>query len=352
MEGSCMTANSEEPPYKPSWIDRCTDWVETLPVRAWIFYAVFGLALILVQVLFLWLEGGLHAQELLPIIIFNGLATPFLLALIQLLDDQAVTALSSMRPVLEMTEPEFDEFRYRLSNMPARPVLISGLATLAPYVLMELMWIAPARFAALEQLPLFAIAFQIIDKVPAFVFGGFFYHTIRQLRLVNAINSNYTHISLFNLGPLQAFSKLTASTAVGLMAGVLGWMLLNPDLLADPVSLGLAASYTILATATFVWPLWGVHRLMEAEKARVLREIDHRFEAVFSKFNHLVQDDDYGATERLNGTIASLEIQHKRISAIPTWPWSPETARIALTAIALPLMLMIFQYFVLQALNR
>ncbi len=57
-------------------------------------------------------------------------------------------------------------------------------------------------------------------------------------------------------------------------------------------------------------------------------------------------------TDGLNATIASLEIQHKRISAIPTWPWKPETARIALTAIALPLMLMILQSFVLQALSR
>ena len=44
--------------------------------------------------------------------------------------------------------------------------------------------------------------------------------SIRQLRLVNVINSNYVRISLFHLGPLQAFSKLTASTAVGLVIGV------------------------------------------------------------------------------------------------------------------------------------
>jgi hypothetical protein len=91
---------------------------------------------------------------------------------------------------------------------------------------------------------------------------------------------------------------------------------------------------------------------MEMEKAKALHEIDHRFETVFAKFNQLVHDDDYAATERLNGTIASLEIQRKRISAIPTWPWNLETGRIALTAIVLPLILMILQFFVVQALNR
>ena len=110
--------------------------------------------------------------------------------------------------------------------------------------------------------------------------------------------------------------------------------------------------FTILAVSVFVWPLWGVHRLMEMEKESLLHEIDLCFEAVFSKFNQLVQDGDYPAAARLDGTIASLEIQHKRVTAIPTWPWRPETARIALTAIALPLLLMIIQFFVQRALDR
>ena len=136
------------------------------------------------------------------------------------------------------------------------------------------------------------------------------------------------------------------------MVGVYGWMLINPELLADPVNLSFAVVYTILAMVIFVWPLWSIHKLIEMEKARVLHEIDDCFEAVLAEFNQIVHDQDYAATEQLNGTIASLEIQHKRISTIPTWPWSPETARIVLTAIALPLILMILQYFVLQALAR
>jgi hypothetical protein len=320
---------------------------------AWALYGGLGLALILIQVFFLWLDGGWAvADVLLPVMIFNGLSIPFLLQLMHLLDDEAVAALDSMRPVLKVTEPEFDEFRYRLSNMPSRQTLLAGLVTLVPYVLMELLWIAPARFAALEQLPTFAIVFQIIDKVPAFVFGGFFYHTIRQLRSVDVINSNYARISLYHLGPLQAFSRLTASTAVGLVVGLVGWMLINPDLLADPASLAISGIYAALATAAFVWPLWGIHRLIVVEKERALHEVDQRFEAVFAKFNQHIRDDDLAATERLHGTIASLEIQHQRIRDIPTWPWSPEIARIVLTAVALPLMLMIIQFFVLQALGR
>jgi hypothetical protein len=115
--------------------------------------------------------------------------------------------------------------------------------------------------------------------------------------------------------------------------------------------MGFTVINTILAVSVFVWPLFGVHRRMEIEKGRALQEIDLRFEAVFSKFNQLFLDDDSSVIERLNGTIASLTIQHNRISAIPTWPWRPETARFVLTAIALQLVLMIIQFFIAQALN-
>ncbi len=351
MDDTNTEMRTKAPPYEPSWIDRFNNWVEELPIHAWIFYVLFGVVLIVIQFLFLWLEGGLQDGELLPVIIFNGLITPFVLALIHLLDNQAVTALNSMRPVLDTTESEFDQYQYKLSNMPSGGTLIAGLTMVLFFILMEQLWIVPLRYAALEQLPIFAIIFHITDKGSAFVFGAFIYHTIRQLRIVNAINSSHIRVNLFNLGPLQAFSRLTASTAVGLLVGVYGWMLINPDLLTDPVTIGFTVINTILAVSVFVWPLFGVHRRMEIEKGRALQEIDLRFEAVFSKFNQLFLDDDSSVIERLNGTIASLTIQHNRISAIPTWPWRPETARFVLTAIALPLVLMIIQFFIAQALN-
>jgi hypothetical protein len=342
----------ETQPYKPSWIDRFNNWVEKLPVSVWIFYIIFGIVLILVQMLFLWLDGGLYAVELLPVIIFNSLATPFLLAVIHLLDNQAVTALRSMRPMLDTVEQEFAQYEYKLSNMPFLAPLIAGLIILVSTLLTPLVTIDPIRYAALDQLPVFAVVYHIIDKSSAFLFGVVIYHTIRQLRLIDSINSKHIRINLFYLQPLQGFSRLTASTASGLVVFVYAWMFINPELLTDPILLGYALLFTMLAVSIFVWPLWGVHRLIEMEKGNTLHEIDQRFEAVFSKFNQYIHDEDYTAAEMLKGTITSLDIQYNRINSIPTWPWRSETARLVLTAIALPLMLMIIQYFVVQALNQ
>jgi hypothetical protein len=328
-------AEAENRPYKHSLVDRFTQLVERLPIRPRVFYLLFGLGLIAIQLFFLWLDGGIKAVELMPVIIFNGLATPFLLALIHLLDDQAVTALNSMKTMIEMTEGELEHIKFKLANMPFSVPLVVGLGMMAFYILTPYLTAEPVRFAALEGLPVFAIPFYIIDNASAFLSGVLIYHTIRQLRLVNQINSNSLRINLFQIGPLQAFSRLTASTAVGLLLFMNLWMLINPDLLANPVNLGLATGFGIITVS--------------AQKAKALHEIDLRLEDVFIKFDQHFLEDDYPAMDTLNGTISSLEIQRNRVEAVPTWPWNPGTVRSVMAAIALPLILMLVQILVEQA---
>lgn len=333
-------------PFPPSGIDGLNRRLQQLGPRPWVAYLVFAATLILVQVLVLWLEDGLGAVELLPVIVFNSAFTPFLLALIALLDRQGQAALQAMQPVLTTAPAEFDQYAYRLAHMPRFRPLAAGLVVLGLVILMEGLWTVPVSYAALARLPVFNLVFQITDKSSAFLFGVFIYHTIRQLRLVNAIHAQHLRINLFHLGPARAFSRLTAATAVGLLVGVYAWMLINPELLADPGILGFAALITLLAALVFAWPLYGLHRRLADEKERALRAIDQRFEAALAQFNAGFDQQDYAALESQNAMIASLEIQHRRIKSIPTWPWDPETARFVLTAIALPLFLAALRFFV------
>jgi hypothetical protein len=337
--------------FEPSWIDRFNNWIGKLPIRSLIFYASFGLVLIVIQILVFWLEGGLENVELMPVIIFNGLFTPFLLGLINFLDQQAVTSLNIIKPTLDLSETDFNQYKYKLSNMPFSLPLVAGLVMLIFATLMERFLSTPVRYQVLDEFRIFEIVFFIIDKSSAFLFGVFIYHTIRQLRLVNAINSNAIKVSLFNLRPLQAFSRLTASTTACLVIGVYGWMLINPDLFSDPTIIGFILIVTILAVMVFLWPLYGAHKLMVAAKEKALSEIDQHTESIYMKFNNSLSNEDFSAIELLNGTIGSLEIQRKSIKAIPTWPWKPETIQFALTAIALPLILAVLRFLMEQAFN-
>jgi hypothetical protein len=73
-------------------------------------------------------------------------------------------------------------------------------------ILTEQLWVVPIRYAALDQFRVFAVVYHIIDKATAFLFGVFIYHTVRQLRLVSAVNSKHVSINLFDLRPLHSFS--------------------------------------------------------------------------------------------------------------------------------------------------
>ena len=338
--------------YSPSGIDRLNDGLARLSIRPALCYVVLGLSLVVVQQLVLWLEAGTRGQMLLPVIIFNGLFSPFLLALIHILDKQALAALNAMHPVLDATESESRMYGYRLSHMPCLRPLIAGLSMVILVILMERVSALPIRYEVLDQTPIFAVVFHIVDKLAAYLLGVFVYHTIRQLRLVNTVNSHLVRVDLFNLRPLQAFSKLTASTSMGLVVGVYGWMLINPELLTDPASLVFVAMATILAILVFVWPLYGIHRLMKASKEGALQEIESRFGAAFSEFNQLFDGKDDTSRVQLNGTIVSLEIQRRRIEAIPVWPWRPEAIRSVLTVVGIPLVLAILQVILEQALGR
>ena len=338
-------------PFKASWIDHINDWVINLPISAWVFFFGLGIILFALQVLFLWLEGGLRDSDLLRVIAFNGFFSPFLLALIYLLDLQARVALDAMRPVLALDESDLERYQYEISHMPARLVLITGFSMATFAILLERLWIAPASYTELGQMPIFTLVFQVIDKSSAFLFGVFIYHTIRQLRLVNFINVNYVRISLSHFRPLQAFSKLTATTAVGLLAGVYGWMIINPDLLGDPVIIGFALAITALAVTVFALPLSSIHNRMKLEKEKMLDVLDLNFGKLFSQLNQSLYHEEHAAVERLNGTITSLEIQYKRIKALPTWPWNAETAKFVFSAIGLPLILAIIQFLVEQTIR-
>jgi hypothetical protein len=57
------TAIEKERPFKPSWIDHFNNWVEKLSVPSWVFYVVLGIGLILVQILFLWLDNGMQSED-------------------------------------------------------------------------------------------------------------------------------------------------------------------------------------------------------------------------------------------------------------------------------------------------
>jgi hypothetical protein len=149
--------------------------------------------------------------------------------------------------------------------------------------------------------------------------------------------------------PLYGLSSLTALTGASLAGITYGWIAINPSLLGELVTLAIVLPITVLALITFVWPLFGIHRLLVQEKGRLIDECSIRLEATLADLHQRVDGGALEAMDDLNKTITSLELELNLLEKIPTWPWRSETVRLLITALALPLGLWLVQY-VLQRL--
>jgi hypothetical protein len=339
---------SKPQPYAPSWADRFTAWVGRLPGPSWLYYLGLGLVLLLAQAIVLWIEGAFPIGTFLPVQGFLAGVIAFWLVLFHYLDERAGAALTTLRPALKASEEEYRRLRYQVTTLPARPTLLASLAILISFIVIEhaIFRSLPSSFDALATSPISRALLYFIYRLLWWIFGTFIYHTIHQLRVINGIFTRHTRINLFRMKPLYAFSSVTALTAVSLTVIPYAWAAINGTL-SDPIAIGMTFPFTILAFASFVWPLLGLHRLLTEEKERLLGEASLRFEAAIAELHQRMDSGKLEGMTDMNMAIASLELEQSALNRIPTWPWQPETVRWLVTALVLPLGLWIIQ-FVLQ----
>lgn len=338
-------SESRSRPYPPSWVNYLTGWVARHRWPSWYFYLGLWLVLVIIQVAVLWMEGAYSIGTIFPAQFFIPGMISLFLGMTHFLDRRAVAALETLRPALTASEEEVNQLRYQLTMLPALPTLLASIAAICfIFLLGQITGETESSIEALAASPIAANFLFVVYWIGWWVFGAFVYHTIHQLRVVNRIYTQHTRINLFRLRPLYAFSSIAAITAVTLAIATYGWTALNPDNLSDPISIAVILLITILALAVFAWPLLGIHRLLSEEKGRLQDECSDRLEDAIAELHRRMDSGDLEGMDTLNLAMASLVIEKEALDAIPTWPWQPETLRLVITALALPLGLWIIQY--------
>jgi hypothetical protein len=346
------------PGYPPSWYDRLKLRIDRLPMPYWLVYLFAGAVL-------LALETAVHASTPLPLFdpvrtLLSVMAVLFLL-LMHSLDRLAARSFDEVRPVLRARDDQIQSLRYHLVTMSAREgyaaaglgFLVGLSVLLVPYVSLAIRGV-PAGQALLEVMKLvggFQIAMTpaslalnaVLLVLTWCVSGTFVFHTVRRLVWVSRIYTRHTHIDLLRPGPLYRLSRVTAGTALVLMAVVYLWFAADPTFFRNEVNLASAAMMTLLASAAFFLPLLGIHRLLVAEKEHLLDACAERVKTAIAELHRHVDEADLSQADGLNKTIASLEIERNYLWRIPTWPWQPETLRTVLGALLLPLILWLAQ---------
>lgn len=330
-------------PYTPSWLDRATHWVEQQRGPAIAFYIGLAVLLNLLNATLQWYFGS-HPQVILSSLHVVAISTGvYYLALIHYLDRLAHRAVDRFRPALELCDEDFSYLRYRLTTLPARPVRFLTLVGVSYGAIVA--FLVSRRVVLGEMVSFTSLTIAWIDSVIV-VFANlmlllFIYHTIHQLHMIHHIYTTCTNINLFHLSPLYAFSRLSAATALGWMAIVYVWVATVPTVYADPLMFVTAIFIVLLGMVAFLWPLLGIHHLLEEEKSLLQTAIQQRFQTCMEQLHRDIDERHYAETAPLIQMIAGLKQEMEIVERIPTWPWQPGTLRGVLSAVLLPLLLWI-----------
>lgn len=338
-------------PYPPSWFDMYKQWVERLPFPVWSFYLGLAVLLVALEHGVHWYAGNLAFGSLSLYHMWYVLQSIYLLGGLHYLDRYAGAAFDTYRPALQVDPAHADALRYQLTTLPARPAfLVAFLSALTAPI-----WLAltPVTYA-----PLYLASSPLVLVVNGILFlfswwlGGFaVYHSVHQLRAVSRAYAPLSKINLFQLRPLYALSGVTARTTIGFVLYITAWSIVLPDTTNDPGSLAMAIPLLTLAMITFLSPLMEIHRRLMDEKENVLRESSVRLTNALANFHRSV---DSGATEQAlqdKNLVAAIEYEYSLINKIPTWPWQPETLRILITALLLPIVLFVIQFIIQRLLT-
>jgi hypothetical protein len=351
-------------PYPPSWVDRVTDWVRSLPVPYWLVYLIPAVVLFAAMTVVNLSDGTYSATyaagntaglyKIGPFFIYPFHAVPefvafYALALMHYLDDVAHRALKSFRPALHIDDSHYRALGYRLTTLPARPTLLASLlgTLFAVGVLSSITAFFPDFSAKLILFtsPAATILAWGVFIILWFIWGALTYHTIRQLRLVRHIYSVYTHIDLFNLHPLYSFSWLTARTGIGWILATYAFMLTAPGLTENIITLGIVVFNVIFAAAAFAWPLVGIHNKLEEAKSARIYASNQSFEALSSQLHHGIDTAVLDNVPHIKDGLEAVSHELEHLEKIHTWPWKRETVGGLSTALILPVVLWLITRF-------
>jgi hypothetical protein len=199
--------------------------------------------------------------------------------------------------------------------------------------------------------PFFSWAVTVEGLISFATGSAIYYHSFRQLRLVNLTVKMVRRFNLFQLNPVYAFSRVTSQIGVAWMIMLSLTLLLFPIKLATAPLLAILASQMVLAVAAFVLPLWFVNRRLVFEKRRLLAEHNLRLESTLERLHRSVDEKNMDEVGQLNSAVNGLNLERTILTGIPTWPWRANTLTSFLSTLGLPIFIFLLQLLIKKLLG-
>ena len=270
-------------PYPASWVDRLIGWIASLPGPAWVFYLALAVGLALISHALRWLDGSLPVGTFDPARLAEVPFPVYFLGVIHYLNATARQSLEAFRPALAVDEAEYARLQYELTVLPPRAALVCLLAGILFAVISVSDSPSVYGFGGGTS-PLTALYTGMFLAITMMFYLLFLVHTVRQLRLVNRIHQMATNINPFHRIPVYAFSSLTARSAIGIVLVVYynTYLTYSRQLFGDvrgmsSLGIGTLALVLLIAAASFVLPLNGMHQRLVRAKEKLVGEAERRF---------------------------------------------------------------------------
>lgn len=336
---------TEPRPYPPSFLDRFMDFVQRQRAPYWFTY----LCLLVVEVAILhilaWVDGWV------PFFTFNPIMAVFPVWLwipmivMTYVDSVALDALNSFRPLLKIEEEEFNTLKYEFTTMPPRGVFLSSLFWTINYLLLT--YLGYQVFYVAYGLDAFFSSVTFMVGLISYLTGSaIYYHSLRQLGLINRTVRMTRQLNLFSLDPVYAFSRVTSLIGISWMLMLTLTLLTLPIRLATGLGVAIMAVQILLAVAAFVLPLWFVHRRLVSEKRNLIAELNLRVQSAMDKLHHALDKNEKDDVDHFSNALMGMGAEREVLTAIPTWPWRAGTLTGFLSAIVLPIVIFLIQFVI------
>jgi hypothetical protein len=264
------------------------------------------------------------------------------LAIMTCLNSVSVEALTNFRPLVDIPDETLGRLKYEFTTMPARAVITSGAVWTIVYFVFTALALE-SMYAAYGFGRLAEVTNMARGWISFFIGSAFYYHTIRQLGLVNRAVRMVKQFDLFQLEPVYAFSALTSRTGVSWVILISLTLLTAPIQAAPFPTLALLVVQLVLGIAAFVLPLRIVNSRLVSEKRILLAELDQRVKSALARLHRSFDDNVLAEVAQLNSAIAGLNAERDILTRIPTWPWRAGMLTGFLSIVVLPIMLFLLQ---------
>jgi len=329
-------------PYPISFIDKLMRLIErqALPYGL-IYFGFFVLQSLAIHIL-VWIDGWREPFSFVPLTLLFPLWLWLPLAFMTHLNHVAVEALVAFSPLLDCSEEESAQLRYEFTTLPVRGVVISSIFWVTVYLFLVYL-IRDSFFVSYGLGPMFSIVITVTGLISYSIGGVIYYHSVRQLRLVNRTVKMVKKFNLFQLEPVYVFSTLTAQTGIGWILLLSLTLLTFPLEVAPLPMLAFLLVQTGLSLAAFALPLWFVNQRLVSAKRGMIADLNQRTETTLERLHHAVDSDASKEYESLNHALDGLNAERDILNKISTWPWRQGVFTGFLSAIVLPVVLFLLQ---------